>query len=170
MLAGRVSAPVLRLAQVWQDFHQARLSVSRLGGILNTAAEPTFSPGRTALPAIRGEVAFEHVTFRYRIDGPEVLHNISFSVPAGRLSVSSAHQARGRARSPSSSRGSTCRRAGECWWMESCRRDHPLDRHRRVGERDVLPHRAVEEDVVLQIGDKSVLCGFTAPSYVAPQP
>src|SRR5262249_2404927 len=24
MLAGRVSAPVLRLAQIWQDFHQAR--------------------------------------------------------------------------------------------------------------------------------------------------
>ena len=31
MLAGRVSAPVLRLAQIWQDFHQARLSVARLG-------------------------------------------------------------------------------------------------------------------------------------------
>src|SRR5215475_8156177 len=67
MLAGRVSVPVLRLAQVWQDFHQARLSVARLGDILNTAAEPTLSPGRTALPAIRGEVAFEHVSFRYRI-------------------------------------------------------------------------------------------------------
>ncbi|MGD5639552.1 ABC transporter transmembrane domain-containing protein, partial [Xanthomonas citri pv. citri] len=27
MLSGRVTAPVLRLAQLWQDFHQARLSV-----------------------------------------------------------------------------------------------------------------------------------------------
>ena len=36
MIAGRVSAPVLRLAQIWQDFHQARLSVERLGDILNT--------------------------------------------------------------------------------------------------------------------------------------
>ena len=33
MLASRVSQPVLRLAQVWQDFHQARLSVARLGDI-----------------------------------------------------------------------------------------------------------------------------------------
>src|SRR5215813_8178243 len=40
ILAGRVSAPVLRLAQIWQDFHQARLSVQRLGDILNTTAEP----------------------------------------------------------------------------------------------------------------------------------
>jgi len=85
MLAGRVSAPVLRLAQIWQDFHQARLSVARLGDILNTPAEPTFNPGRAALPAIRGDIAFEHVTFRYRVDGPEVLHDVSFSVPAGQI-------------------------------------------------------------------------------------
>src|SRR5712691_1370065 len=85
MLAGRVSAPVLRLAQIWQDFHQARLSVARLGDILNTPAEPTFNPGRAALPAIRGDVAFEHVTFRYRIDGPEVLHDATFKVPAGQI-------------------------------------------------------------------------------------
>ena len=85
MLAGRVSAPVLRLAQIWQDFHQARLSVARLGDILNTPAEPTFNPGRAALPAIRGDITFEHVTFRYRLDGPEVLHDVSFSVPAGQI-------------------------------------------------------------------------------------
>ena len=61
ILASRVSAPVLRLAQIWQDFHQARLSVERLGDILNTTPEPTFNPARAALPAIRGEVTFEHV-------------------------------------------------------------------------------------------------------------
>ena len=85
MLASRVSAPVLRLAQMWQDFHQARLSVARLGDILNTPAEPTYNPGRAALPAIRGDVVFEHVTFRYRIDGPEILHGVSLGVPAGQL-------------------------------------------------------------------------------------
>jgi ATP-binding cassette, subfamily B, bacterial HlyB/CyaB len=85
MLAGRVSAPVLRLAQMWQDFHQARLSVARLGDILNTPAEPTYNPGRAALPAIRGDIVFEHVTFRYRIDGPEVLHDINLGVRAGQV-------------------------------------------------------------------------------------
>jgi ATP-binding cassette, subfamily B, bacterial HlyB/CyaB len=85
MLAGRVSAPVLRLAQLWQDFHQARISVARLGDILNTAAEPTYSPARAALPAIRGDVAFEHVSFRYRVDGAQVLHDASFNVPAGQV-------------------------------------------------------------------------------------
>jgi ATP-binding cassette, subfamily B, bacterial HlyB/CyaB len=85
ILAGRVSTPILRLAQMWQDFHQARLSVARLGDILNTPAEPTFSAGRAALPDIRGEITLEHVTFRYRIDGPEVLHDVSFSIPAGQV-------------------------------------------------------------------------------------
>jgi subfamily B ATP-binding cassette protein HlyB/CyaB len=85
ILAGRVSQPVLRLAQVWQDFHQARLSVARLGDILNTPAEPAFNPNRAALPAIRGDIALEHVTFRYRIDGQEVLHDVSFNVSAGQV-------------------------------------------------------------------------------------
>ena len=85
MLAGRVSQPVLRLAQIWQEFHQAKLSVERLGDILNTPPEPKFNPARAALPAIRGDVTFDHVVFRYRIDGPEVLHDVSFSVSAGQV-------------------------------------------------------------------------------------
>ena len=85
IMAGRVSTPVLRLAQMWQDFHQARLSIARLGDILNTNPEQTYSPSQTALPAIRGDISFEHVTFRYRIDGPAVLQDVSFSVPAGQI-------------------------------------------------------------------------------------
>jgi subfamily B ATP-binding cassette protein HlyB/CyaB len=85
MLAGRVSQPVLRLAQLWQDFHQARLSISRLGDILNAIPEPANRPGRAALPAIRGGITFDHVTFRYRLDGPEILHTVNLHVPPGQV-------------------------------------------------------------------------------------
>ncbi len=85
MLAGRVNTPVLRLAQLWQDFHQTKLSIERLGDILNTPAEPLFAPGRAALPGVRGDIAFEHVTFRYRIDGPEILADVSLTIPAGQI-------------------------------------------------------------------------------------
>jgi subfamily B ATP-binding cassette protein HlyB/CyaB len=85
LLASRVSTPVLRLAQTWQDFHQARLSVDRLGDILNTAPEPVYNPGKMALASIRGDVSFEHVSFRYRIDGQEILHDINLDVPAGQV-------------------------------------------------------------------------------------
>ena len=50
LLAGRVSAPVLRLAQTWQDFHQARLSVARLGDILNTARRAGLQSGPHGAP------------------------------------------------------------------------------------------------------------------------
>lgn len=85
MLANRVIQPVLRLAQCWQDFHQARVSVERLGDILNSTPEPSFTPGRTALPAIKGSIHLEHVTFRYRLDGPAVLSNISLEIPIGQV-------------------------------------------------------------------------------------
>jgi subfamily B ATP-binding cassette protein HlyB/CyaB len=83
IFAGRVSQPVLRLAQLWQDFHQARLSIERLGDILNTTAEPIYNPQRAALPPIRGDLTFEHVTFRYRVDRPETLHDICLEIKAG---------------------------------------------------------------------------------------
>ena len=57
----------------------------RLGDILNTTAEPTYTAARARLPAIRGNITFDHVTFRYRIDGQEILHDVSFDVPAGQM-------------------------------------------------------------------------------------
>ncbi|MGH6715055.1 MAG: type I secretion system permease/ATPase [Bradyrhizobium sp.] len=85
MLSARVSTPVLRLAQIWQDFHQARLSVDRLGDVLNTMPEPTSSPARAALPPIRGRITFDHVSFRYRPDMPETLHDLCFNVEPGQV-------------------------------------------------------------------------------------
>ena len=85
MIAGRVSAPVLRLAQIWQDFHQTRLSVERLGDILNTPTEPAYAPGRAALPDLEGNIVFDHVNFRYRPDGQRVLEDVSFSLAAGQV-------------------------------------------------------------------------------------
>jgi subfamily B ATP-binding cassette protein HlyB/CyaB len=85
MLASRVAQPVLRVAQIWQDFQQTRISVDRLGDILNTPAEPLYNPARASLPAIRGEIAFEHVTFRYHPQSGEVLHDVNFRVPPGQV-------------------------------------------------------------------------------------
>lgn len=85
LIAGRVSAPVLRLAQTWQDFHQARLSIARLGDILNTEPELAYSASKMALAAIKGHITFEHVTFRYRIDGPEILRDVHLHVPANQI-------------------------------------------------------------------------------------
>jgi ATP-binding cassette, subfamily B, bacterial HlyB/CyaB len=85
MLAGRVAQPVLRLAQLWQDFHQARVSIARLGDILNTTPEPAFSASRAPPPQIHGEITFDHVSFRYRLDGPTALQDVSLRIAAGQV-------------------------------------------------------------------------------------
>ena len=40
MITAQLSAPVLRLPQLRQDFQQVRLSIGRLGDILNATPEP----------------------------------------------------------------------------------------------------------------------------------
>ena len=85
MLSGRVSGPILRLAQLWNDFQQARISISRLGDILNAPTEPAYNANRSTLKRIEGAVDFDGVTFRYRPDGREVLRRVSLHVPAGQV-------------------------------------------------------------------------------------
>jgi subfamily B ATP-binding cassette protein HlyB/CyaB len=85
MIAGRVSAPILKLVQLWQDFQQAGISIERLGDILNMPAEPSHNPNRTSLPKIKGQIEIDHVTFRYQPDRPEILKDLSLSVKAGEV-------------------------------------------------------------------------------------
>lgn len=83
MMAQRVAAPVLRLAQLWQDFQQVGISMSRLGDILNTRTE--LPQSRQALPSVKGAVQFENVRFRYRADGMPILDGVSFDIAAGQI-------------------------------------------------------------------------------------
>ena len=85
MLAGRVSSPILRLVQLWQDFQQASVSVRRLGDILNTPTEPVYDTNRASLPALTGDIRFDDVTFRYQPDGRVVLQNLSLDIRAGQV-------------------------------------------------------------------------------------
>ncbi|WP_082892866.1 type I secretion system permease/ATPase [Bibersteinia trehalosi] len=83
MLASQVANPVIRLAQLWQDFQQVGISVSRLGDILNT---PTEVPKSTiSLPEIQGKIELDRVSFRYRPDGINILHSLSLSIHSGEI-------------------------------------------------------------------------------------
>jgi subfamily B ATP-binding cassette protein HlyB/CyaB len=82
MFAQRVSGPVIRMAQLWQEFQQVRIAVERLGDVLNQPVEPG-AGSRTALPTIRGHIRFESVRFRYGLDGPCTLEDINFDLQPG---------------------------------------------------------------------------------------
>ncbi|MBR8835709.1 MAG: type I secretion system permease/ATPase [Stigonema ocellatum SAG 48.90 = DSM 106950] len=84
MLSGRVTGPLLRLVQLWQNLQQVLLSVDRIGDILNVAPEAEPGTG-LVLPALKGQVTFEQVFFRYRTNIEPVLRGISFTVQPGQF-------------------------------------------------------------------------------------
>jgi subfamily B ATP-binding cassette protein HlyB/CyaB len=85
MLASQLSGPILRLAQLWQDFQQVRVSVERVGDILNSPAEALSPPGAAARPALEGAIRFDAVSFRYQATAPRVLDELSLAIPAGQV-------------------------------------------------------------------------------------
>lgn len=84
MLAGRVSQPIIRLAQLWTNFQQTGVSVQRLGDILNSRTELSQAT-RSVLPALKGYVEFDQIHFRYRPEGSEVLRGVSLIIQAGEV-------------------------------------------------------------------------------------
>ena len=85
MLSGRVSGPVLRLVQLWQEYQQASLSVKRIGDIFNTTPEPILNANQTSMPRIQGKIVFDQVHFRYNPKGGEVIKGMSFTVEPGTI-------------------------------------------------------------------------------------
>lgn len=83
MLAGQVSSPILRLAQLWNDFQQVGISMSRLGDILNTHTE--VAGQKTRLPRLQGAIEFDQVAFRYRPDAADVLRQVSLRIRPGEV-------------------------------------------------------------------------------------
>ncbi len=85
MLAGRVNAPILKLASLWQEFTQMKLSIKRLADIIDAPTEPAFRPGRVDPPSLQGRLTFENMSFRYGEKTPEVLSDMSIDIKAGEV-------------------------------------------------------------------------------------
>ncbi|WP_038200616.1 type I secretion system permease/ATPase [Vibrio nigripulchritudo] len=84
MLAGHVTQPVLRLAQVWQDFQHTLIALRRVGDILDEPKE-TSKQGLATVPALKGSIEFSNIRFRYHEDTPEVLNNLSLTIEPGQF-------------------------------------------------------------------------------------
>jgi subfamily B ATP-binding cassette protein HlyB/CyaB len=84
MFAQRVAQPIMRMAQLWTDFQQTGISMARLGDILNTRTEvpPT---NAAQLPPVKGRIALDKVTFRYRPEAAPILHGVSLDIRAGEV-------------------------------------------------------------------------------------
>lgn len=72
--------PVRHLGRMLSEMSKAGVSLGRIAEIME--AEPEQDAEGAAEPPLDGDIAFEHVSFGY--DGAtELLHDISFTVPAG---------------------------------------------------------------------------------------
>jgi len=94
MLAGQISSPILRLAQLWNDFQQIGISMARLGDILN--ARPEVAGQKSRLPRVIGSIELDAVSFRYRPELPEVLRAISLRILPGEIIGVVGHSGSGK--------------------------------------------------------------------------
>ena len=85
IFAGRVSAPILRLAQLWQDFQQIHISVNRLGEILNMPTEKKAGTNEARLPSLKGNVRFENITFGYNLNEKPIIKYLNLNIEAGKM-------------------------------------------------------------------------------------
>ena len=74
--------PVRRLGRIISEMSKAGVSIDRLGEVLEAETEQD-APNAAEAPMDK-DITFENVSFHYGEDGPDVLENVSFTVPAGK--------------------------------------------------------------------------------------
>ena len=85
IISGNVTGPLLQLAGLYQGFQGVQLSMERLSDIIDQNPELNNSAeiGQISLPAIKGNVRFENVRFRFGPSGPYQLDDVSVDISAG---------------------------------------------------------------------------------------
>ncbi|MDB9307326.1 peptidase domain-containing ABC transporter [Aphanizomenon sp. CS-733/32] len=85
IISSYVTTPILRLAQIWQNFQETGLSLERLSDIVDTPQEAEIDRNNIPLPAVNGAVKYENVSFRFAASGPLQLSNVSVEFAAGKF-------------------------------------------------------------------------------------
>ncbi len=83
MISAQAINPLIKILTLWPSAQQTFLSLERLGDILNSKREPVLESSPPGLYVIRGDIEVKNVTFRYRLDLPPAVNNVSFSIKAG---------------------------------------------------------------------------------------
>ncbi len=84
ILAGRISGPVLRMAQMWSEFQQVRVGIERVADILDVPDERATGQ-KMRLPQLHGEITLDKVLFRYQPDRAPVLNGVNLKIAAGEV-------------------------------------------------------------------------------------
>jgi ATP-binding cassette subfamily B protein len=82
-LLSQLFRPLDLLGMVYRTIRQGLIDMEAMYQLIDTQAEVADAPGAPALHVAGGEVRFDHVRFGYDPER-EILHGVSFTVPAGR--------------------------------------------------------------------------------------
>ncbi len=88
-------SPIQTLANMYNQALTAMAGAERVFRFLDTRPDWHDAPGALALPAVRGQVEFRHVTFAYK-PGRPVLHDISFTAEPGQTIALVGHTGSGK--------------------------------------------------------------------------
>ena len=84
IISGYVTAPLLRLSNLYQSFQQTSISLERLGDILNTTQESsTEEKSKIPMKPIKGKVKFEDISFSFKERGPLIISQLSAEINEG---------------------------------------------------------------------------------------
>ncbi len=80
----RFFQPVQELSRMFTTLQSAMAGGEQVLNLLDTLPDVEDLPNAREMPFILGQVKLEHVSFRYRPDLPDVLHDLNLTIEAGR--------------------------------------------------------------------------------------
>jgi len=84
IIAGYVTGPLLRMTSIWQSVQETALSLERLSDVIDHPQEaPDDNANRLIMPAIKGDISFQNLSFRYKPSSPLLLTGINLEIPRG---------------------------------------------------------------------------------------
>ncbi len=83
IIGGYVTSPVMRLATLWQNFQETALSLERLADIVDNPEEGEADRNNIPMPAIKGRVKYDNLSFRFKTSGPLQLKNVTTEFEPG---------------------------------------------------------------------------------------
>ena len=78
----QIYQPIRQITRLSTRFSRATVSMERINGILETAPDIQDAPDAISVSQLRGDIAFNNVSFSY-VDGKKILDNVSFRIKPG---------------------------------------------------------------------------------------
>ena len=86
IISSYVTQPLLRLSSIWQNIQELKVSLERLGDVIDTPQESNeIDKQKISMPPVAGKVIFEDVVFSFTKSNRNILNKVSFEIDKGQF-------------------------------------------------------------------------------------